>query len=132
MNNTKNYDEDKIKYEPIQSNDKEIAINLKDKKTDINLKHNKLTIIENNLFYNGYEYYKYKNFYIKKEFRNKNSICYKYKNYRKDSIHRKGMGKFYYAEIIVFLNEENKIENINPNIFKLIKIIHMNVTNYII
>lgn len=31
------------------------------------------------------------------------------------------MGKFCYAEIFVFLNEENKIENINPKYFQVIK-----------
>ena len=43
------------------------------------------------------------------------------KNYRKDSNHRTGKGKFYYAEIIVFLNEEKSIENINQKYFQVIK-----------
>ena len=67
MNNTKNYKKDKIKYEQIQPNDKKLDINLKEKITDINLKHNEIAIIENNLFYNSYEYFKYKNIFIKKE-----------------------------------------------------------------
>ena len=101
MNNIKNYDEYKIEYEPLLSNDKEIAINLKDKKTDINLKHNEITIIENNLFYNGYEYNKYKNAYIKKEFRKKIQSVLNVKITEK-IVRRKGMGKFFYVEILVF------------------------------
>ena len=127
---TKNHDEDKIKYEQIPSNDKEITININDQKKDLNindqkkdipLKNNEITIIENNLFYNGYEYYRYKKAYIKKEFRNKNSIFFKCKNYRKNDNHRKGKGKFCYSEIIVFFNEENKIENNNIKNYQIIK-----------
>ena len=65
-----------------------------------------IQIIDNNLFYNGYVYYKYEK-YIQKKFRKNNFRC---KN-RKDERFRKKTDPFCNAQFIIEVIQNDKFEN---------------------
>ena len=80
---------------------------------------NKLvTVIDDKLYYNGFQYNKFSGRYIKKEYQKGNIIQFRCKNHRKDERARRGMGNFCNAEIILEINNQN---NNNEQKFKFIK-----------
>ena len=80
---------------------------------------NKLvTVIDDKLYYNGFQYNKFSGIYIKKEYQKGNIIQFRCKNHRKDERTRRGMGNFCNGEIIL---EINNLNNNNEQKFKLIK-----------
>ena len=98
---------------------------------------NKLVrVINDKLYYNGFQFNKYSGRYVKKEYQNANIFQFHCKNYRRDERFRKGKGNFCNAEIILETSMKNNIfeqkfimakdhslecknlEIINPNIKK--------------
>ena len=56
--------------------------------------NNLIQIIDKQLFYKGFIFKIFNSIYIKNEYKKENTIIFRCKNYRKDSIFRKGLGAF--------------------------------------
>ena len=68
-----------------------------------------LTIIDKNLYYDGYEYNPY-NKYISIKYNKDNVVLFKCKNFRKNESNRKGLGPFCKGEILLELQANAKCE----------------------
>ena len=77
-----------------------------------------MSVFDDKLYYNGFQFNKYTGRYIKKEYNKENINLFRCKNHRKDERSRKGIGNFCNAEII--LEIDNKNNNYEQK-FKLLK-----------
>lgn len=110
----------------IEKNTKfSIGIDIKNTKDKINkdignsgfgfIDNKLIRVIDDTLYYNGFEYIKIKKYYKKKK--TDNTVIYRCKNYRKDKHLRKKEGRFCNAKIELLIDADN---NINNQKFKVI------------
>jgi hypothetical protein len=69
-----------------------------------------IQIIDQTLYFKGFIFKKYKSTYIKNEYKSKNNILFRCKNYRKNQTYRKGLGVFCNAQILMKVNDNKENE----------------------
>lgn len=119
LNVNENKNEDEIKNEEAKKYFT-LGINTSKINENNNIRNSKLTygfiedelvnVVDDHLFFNGFEYYKIKQYYQKQNDKNKNFIYFRCRNYRKDERNRVGTKRFCDGKI-----EFNIESNINPN-----------------